>query len=78
LNQKPFYSNYRSAVELIDNDNFITCGTKGVDLIKVHQTTTSSNKKSKISDVSFNVVGKAKKGILVALAGSQGKIAILK
>jgi photosystem II stability/assembly factor-like uncharacterized protein len=78
LNQKPFYSNYRSAVELIDNENFVTCGTKGVDINNVHQTTTTSNKKSQISYLSFNVVGKAKKGILVALAGSQGKIAILK
>jgi photosystem II stability/assembly factor-like uncharacterized protein len=77
MNQKPFYSDYRSSVELLDNNNFITCGTKGVDLNNTAQTITTSNKKSQISHLSFNTVRKAKKGKLVVLVGSNGKIGIL-
>ncbi|OYU95710.1 MAG: oxidoreductase [Bacteroidetes bacterium B1(2017)] len=77
MNQKPFYCNYRSSVELLANGNFITCGTKGVDYNNTEQTITTSNAKSQLSNLSFNVVRKAKKGKLVILAGSKGKIARL-
>jgi photosystem II stability/assembly factor-like uncharacterized protein len=78
LNLKPFYSNYRSDIKLLNNGDFITCGTKGVDINNPELTTTISNASTQISSESFNVIQKSKKGTLVVLAGSKGKIGVLR
>ena len=58
---------YRSCVEIIKNGKIIiSCGTSGADIGKENWTT--------ISNQSFNVVRKAKKGNAVFLAGGKGKI----
>jgi hypothetical protein len=75
MNMKPFYTNYRSCVELLNNSDFITCGTKGVDINNTEQTVTLSNAKTQVSVESFNVVKQAKNGSLIILAGSKGKLA---
>ena len=58
---------YRSCIEVFDKNKFIACGTSGVDVFvrPVWQT---------ISNTSFHVVRKAKKGKAVFLAGPNGKI----
>jgi hypothetical protein len=58
---------YRSCVESITKKSYIACGTSGVDLYK------NRNWKT-ISDESFHVICKAKKGKAVFLAGPKGKI----
>jgi photosystem II stability/assembly factor-like uncharacterized protein len=75
MNMKPFYTNYRSCVELLNNSDFITCGPKGVDINNTEQTVTLSNAKTQLSFESFNVVKQAKDGSLIILAGSKGKLA---
>ncbi len=75
MNMKPFYTNYRSCIELLNGNDFITCGTKGVDVNNTEQTITISNSKSQLSFDSFNVVKQAKNGSLIILAGSKGKLA---
>lgn len=58
---------YRSCVEAINLNSFIACGTSGVDIYR--------NKIwNNISNQSFNVVRKAKKGTAVFLAGGKGRI----
>lgn len=60
---------YRSCVIYLDENNLITCGTSGVDI--------SSNGGMNwqlISNESFNVVQKAKRGNAVFFAGTNGKI----
>jgi photosystem II stability/assembly factor-like uncharacterized protein len=63
---------YRSCVEFISKNKLITCGTSGVDI---------SNDEGMhwhlISNESFHVCRKAKKGKAVFLAGSNGRIAKL-
>jgi photosystem II stability/assembly factor-like uncharacterized protein len=78
MNFKPFYSGYRSCVSFLDKGNFITCGTSGVDQNNTTSTVTYNPEKTQISYDSFHVVKKARKGNLVVLAGSKGKIALLK
>jgi len=61
---------YRSCVEYINDHQLICCGTNGVDILNdggIHW--------QMISDLSFHVCRKAKKGNAVFLAGSKGKIA---
>ncbi len=60
---------YRSCVEYIDKNNWITCGLNGVDY-------SGDNGKTWqwISKESFHVCRKAKKGKAVFLAGGNGKI----
>lgn len=62
-------SGYRSSVEYINNLTWIACGLNGVDISKDNGETWS-----KISDQSFHVVRKAKKGNAVYFAGNNGKI----
>lgn len=78
LNMKPFYTNYKSCVSLLDKNNFISCGTQGVDFNNTEQLVTVSNNKTLISTQAFHVVRKARKGKLVALAGPRGSIGILR
>lgn len=62
-------SGYRSCVEYLKKDQWITCGLNGVDISDdngVHW--------KNISKKSFHVVRKAKKGKSVFLAGGNGKI----
>lgn len=61
---------YRSCVEYLEKNTWITCGLNGVDI-----TEDDGDNFSLISDDAYNVVGKAKKGSLVILAGPNGKIA---
>jgi photosystem II stability/assembly factor-like uncharacterized protein len=58
---------YRSCVEAINLNSFIACGTSGAD---IYQNKIWKN----ISNHSFNVVRKAKKGKTVFLAGGIGRI----
>jgi photosystem II stability/assembly factor-like uncharacterized protein len=60
---------YRSCVEYLRNNEWITCGLNGVDI-----TTDDGNHWKNISTESFNVCRKAKKGSAVFLAGGGGKI----
>jgi photosystem II stability/assembly factor-like uncharacterized protein len=62
-------SGYRSCIEYLNTDRWITCGLNGVDISNDNGETWT-----KISDQSFHVVGKAKKGNAVYLAGNDGKI----
>ena len=63
---------YRSCVIYMNNDHLLTCGTSGVDI---------SNDGGKnwelISNESYHVCQKAKKGKVVFLAGGNGRIAKL-
>lgn len=77
LNMKPFYTNYRSCVELLEDGTFYTCGTRGADINHTEKTKTISNATTQFSGYSYNVVQKAKKGSLVVLAGNRGLIVIL-
>jgi photosystem II stability/assembly factor-like uncharacterized protein len=58
---------YRSCVEAINLKSFVACGTSGVD---IYQNKIWKN----ISNQSFNVVRKAKKGNALFLAGGKGRI----
>lgn len=62
-------SGYRSCVEFLSGKKWITCGLNGVDL-----SNDDGMNWQKISDQSFNVVRKAKKGNAVYFAGSKGNV----
>ncbi|MFS8082376.1 MAG: oxidoreductase, partial [Ginsengibacter sp.] len=62
-------SGYRSCVEFIKNNSWITCGLNGVD-----ETDNDGKTWQKISNNSFHVVRKAKKGKAIFLAGNNGHI----
>jgi hypothetical protein len=65
---------YRSCVEAINSYYLICCGTSGVDI----SVGTGVDKYWKnISDESFHVVRKAKRGNLIVFAGANGRIAKL-
>lgn len=65
---------YRSCVEAINSFYLICCGTSGVDI----SVGTGVDKHwKKISDDSFHVVRKAKRGNLIVFAGANGRIAKL-
>lgn len=64
---------YRSCVEFIGPNKWITCGTSGVDL-----SYDNGENWTNISKEGFHVVRKAKTGGAVYLAGSKGRMAILK
>jgi photosystem II stability/assembly factor-like uncharacterized protein len=64
---------YRSSVEFIGKNRMIACGTSGVDISDDNGITWRN-----ISESGFHVVKKSKKGNLVLLAGSNGRIARLK
>lgn len=63
---------YRSCVIYISKKKLITCGTTGVDISE-----DGGNTWRNISATGFHVVQKAKKGEVVFLAGSRGRIAKL-
>jgi photosystem II stability/assembly factor-like uncharacterized protein len=63
---------YRSCIEALEFDGCIACGTSGVDIYN-----SIALKWFNISNQSFHVVRKAKKGKAVFLAGSKGRIAKL-
>lgn len=66
-------SGYRSCVEYLKKNQWITCGLNGVDISDddgIHW--------KKISDQSFHVVRRAKKGKAVFLAGRNGRIGMVK
>ena len=62
-------SGYRSCVEYLKKDSWITCGLNGVDISNDNGTNWKP-----ISDQSFHVCRKAKKGNTVYFAGGNGKI----
>ncbi len=62
-------SGYRSCVEYLSKDKWITCGLNGVDI-----SNDNGMNWKKISDQSFNVCRKAKKGSAVYFAGAGGRI----
>jgi len=64
---------YRSSVEYLNNNFLVATGTSGTDI-----SLNGGGRWHRISLTGFHVVRKAKKGDLVLLAGSQGRIAILK
>jgi len=68
-----FPSGYQSCVEFIQNNTFLSTGTPGTNI-----TTNGGQTWDKIDGTIYNVCRKAKQGTLVLLAGSHGKIAILK
>jgi hypothetical protein len=63
---------YRSCVEYIDKQQWISCGLNGVDI-----SNDDGNTWKWISTESFNVCRKAKNGKSVFLAGGKGRIASL-
>ncbi len=63
---------YRSCVEFINQNKFITCGTSGVDI-----SNDGGNSWTLISSESFHVCQKARNGTSVFLAGKDGRIAKL-
>ncbi len=65
-------SGYRSSVEYLTKDKWITCGLNGVDI-----SNDNGMNWEKISDQSFNVCRKAKKGSAVYFAGGGGSVAKL-
>lgn len=65
-------SGYRSCVEYLTKDKWITCGLNGVDI-----SNDNGMNWEKISDQSFNVCRKAKKGSAVYFAGGGGIVAKL-
>ncbi|MEO6868765.1 MAG: oxidoreductase [Ginsengibacter sp.] len=62
-------SGYRSCVEYIIKQTWITCGLNGVDI-----SIDNGKRWNKISSISFHVVRKAKKGTTVFFAGNNGVI----
>ncbi len=65
-------SGYRSCVEYLQKDKWITCGLNGVDISEDN----GMNWKT-ISKESFHVCRKAKKGNAVYFAGNGGRVASL-
>lgn len=63
---------YRGCVEYIHDSSVLCCGTSGVDI-----STDNGMNWSLISSASFHVCRKAKKGKIVFLAGSGGRVAKL-
>jgi photosystem II stability/assembly factor-like uncharacterized protein len=63
---------YRSCIEFLDKNNWITCGLSGVDI-----SSDDGLHFRQISNTSFHVCRKAKKGKVVFLAGGGGRIAKL-
>lgn len=63
-------SGYRSCVEYINSNTFITCGLNGIDL-----TIDGGKTWRNVSTNSFHVVRKAKKGTAVFFSGPNGKVA---
>lgn len=63
---------YKSCVEFIDKKRLVACGTSGIDISSDGGRTWKN-----ISRLSFHVVRKAKKGDVIMLAGSGGKIAMI-
>lgn len=69
---------YRSCIENIGGQRFVSCGTNGVDITMFMKEEGEIMKEWEwISRESFNVVRKAKKGKAVFLAGGKGRIAKL-
>lgn len=68
-NPESWPSGYRSCVEYLSKKKWITCGLSGVDI----SSDDGLNWKN-ISNLSFHVVRKAKKGKSVFLAGANGRI----
>lgn len=64
---------YRSCVEFIGQNMSVACGTSGVDI-----STDNGENWTLISQESYHVVRKAKKGNAIFLAGAKGRIAKLK
>ena len=64
---------YRSCVVFIDRNRLIACGTSGVDISNDGGMNWQS-----ISKDSYHVVRKARQGSLIFLAGSKGKIAVIR
>ncbi len=60
---------YRSCVEFLQKDEWITCGLNGVDISNDNGTNWKS-----ISNEGFHVVRKAKKGTAVYFAGGNGRV----
>jgi hypothetical protein len=60
---------YRSCVEYLEKNKWITCGLNGVDI-----STDDGDTWKKISEEGFHVCRKAKKGKAVYFAGSDGRI----
>ncbi len=78
MNPKPFYTNYRSCVTFLeDAEHFISCGTKGADKNSTELTITMPSGNTPMTNLSFNVVRRAKKGKLMVMAGDKGKIALI-
>lgn len=80
LRKQPLFSSpqtpphgYRSCVAYITNKKLITCGTSGVDI-----SDDGGMNWKLISNESFHVCAKAKKGKAIFLAGAGGRISILK
>ncbi len=71
--QKPETSTagYRSCVEYINNKTLIATGTSGTDISR-----DGGNNWETLSSEGFHIVRQARKGNLVILAGTNGKIAI--
>ncbi len=77
MKKKPIFSipstlpfGYRSCVIYTSKSNLITCGSSGIDM-----SSDGGKNWNNISDASFHVCGKAKKGNTVFLAGTRGRIA---
>ncbi len=62
-------SGYRSCIEYIGKNRWVTCGLNGADI-----STDGGNNFRKITDKGFHVVRKAKKGNAVYFAGGGGRI----
>ena len=60
---------YRSCIEYVGNNKWITCGLNGVDI-----STNNGQVFKRIDDQSFNVCKKAKTGKSIYMAGANGKI----
>lgn len=65
--QSPY--GYKSSISYVGNKTWISCGTSGIDISTDH----GMNWKH-LSDESFHVVKKSKKGNKIILAGSNGKV----
>lgn len=77
LKRKPVFSvpatsphGYRSCVIYTSKNSLVTCGSSGTDI-----STDGGKNWQNISTASFHVCGKAKKGNVVFLAGTRGRIA---
>lgn len=64
---------YRSCIEYINGDQWISCGLNGVDI-----TVDNGRNFTQISKQGFHVCRKAKRGSMVFFAGGAGRIGILK